>query len=420
MINISRVVIWFEKNSFVIIVLFCIGFFSPNLIPKLAMMDNDALNFAESISGSNLKKQLFWIFFFFFFVWRSFSQKIYTSINWNMLCILLFMSGGVALISALWSEYPLLTIKRSFFQLLFCFTVVSSVIFAHKHDNIEKSLFFGGTSVFVLICFTILTGVGFSGNSALAGFTKGKNLLGQNLLVLISLLLIQIKLFTQRLPYTQWLIIALSVFLLLTTSKTSIALLFIFIFIGHTSISFSRLVNNMTFFVLIVLFIFIPSISFFLGDYIHAGLYLDPSAITGRGVIWDTLYFDLSFFKKLLLGYGYGVFFSNGTIPYFFDDDWSFLKHIASAHSGYIDILIQYGVLFSSIVILCVYKMSSDVKNCWLSAAFIIPIIYNFTESTFLRDQSMMWLFTIILFTYVAIIKEQRFVKEFKEFDNGK
>ena len=155
-----------------------------------------------------------------------------------------------------------------------------------------------------------------------------------------------------------------------------------------------------------MLFILIPSLSYFLGDITHAGQYLEPDAITGRGIIWDTLYYDLEYFSKFAFGYGYGAYFSNGSIPYFFDDDWSFLKHIASSHCGYIDVLIQYGLVFSLAVVICIYRLSSGIKNVWLSSAFIIPIIYNFTESTFLRDQSMMWLFAIVLFSYVAILKE--------------
>lgn len=404
--NITRIVYFFEKYSFIIIILFTIGIFTPHLTPKMGLMDNDSFSVTKSLSGGNFVKQLLWLSLFVFLSWRSFQQKIYTHIKWGMLCTLLFMVGGLALISALWSLYPLLTIKRALFQVILCFCVVTSFFFAKNHNSLEVSLVWGACLIIGMTLVSIVLGVGFSGGS-LAGFTKGKNLLGQSLLVYTALMYLQIKLFSQHLRHTRKLIVVLTILLIFTMSKTSIILLFLFFILGHTNLFLTKLVNSTAFISLIMIFIFVPTFSYFLGDYIHAGLYLDPSAITGRGIIWDTLYFDLDFFSKLSLGYGYGVYFGNGTIPYFFDDDWSFLKHIASAHSGYIDILLQYGLFFSSIIIFFIYRLSSGIKNNWLCAAFIIPIIYNFTESTFLRDQTMMWLFTIILFCYLTSLKEQ-------------
>lgn len=406
---ITNIVTFFEKYSFVIIVLFCFGFFGANLMPKVAMTANDATAFSEQISGSNSTKQIFWLSMFAFLTWRGFAQRIFTVDRWNMLLMLTAMAGGIALISVLWSDYPLLTFKRSFFQIIFCFSLVSSFYLAKEHDVIERSLFWGGALIVSLILLTILMGVAFVPSGNLAGFTKGKNVLGQNLVVFIALLFLQIKLFGQRLPYTKWLIGVMFFFLLLTISKTSIALLVIFYLIGLSNILIVKLIKNTAFLIAISIFIFIPALSYYLGDYIHAGLYLDPTAITGRGIIWDTLYYDLEYFSQILLGYGYGAYFSNGTIPYFFDDNWSFLKHIASSHNGYLDVLLQYGLIFSLPIVLFLYKLTAGIKHHWLAAAFIIPIVYNITESTFLRDQSMMWCFTVILFAYVVILKEHHF-----------
>jgi len=405
--NANTLVFLLEKYAFVIVVLFCFGFFAPDLTPKAGMMANDSASVTEKMSGSNLKKQVFWLFLFSFFMWRFLQHNIFTKHKLHMLGILIFMSGGLALISSLWSEYPALTIKRAFFQVVFCFTVVNSFYFAHKHDVVEKSLFLGGTLIVGLIAFTILTGVAFQSGGNLAGFSAGKNLLGQNLVVFIALLVLQIKLFGQRLPYTHWLIAVLFLFLLLTVSKTSISLVIFFLLIGHTHLFITKSVTNTVFALSLITFIFIPPLSYYLGDYIHVGLYLEPDAITGRGIIWDTLYYDLQYFSKLLFGYGYGAYFSNGTVPHFFDDDWSFLKHITSPHNGYLDILIQYGIAFSLVLVPCLYKLTSGIKHSWLSAAFLIPVVYNLTESAFLRDQSMMWCLAVILLSYVVIMKEE-------------
>lgn len=411
----NHIINWFEKYSFVIILLFCFGFFSPNLLPKVSLMDNDAIATAQKISGSSITKQLFWLSMFSFFIWRFFQHNILTVITWEMLCVLMFMAGGLALVSTLWSEYPLLTAKRAFFQVIFCFSIISSFYFARRHDVIEHSLFCGAMLIICMIVLSIVMGVAFSSGGNLAAFTKGKNLLGQNLIVLIALLLLQIKLFGQKIVGTKWVLFILCFFLLLTISKTSIALLLLFIVIAHSSLLLIKLITHSAFFLAICCFILVPTLSYFIGDYIHLGLYLEPSAITGRGLIWDTLYYDLEYFSKLLTGYGFGAYFSNGTIPHFFDDDWSFLKHIASSHNGYLDILIQYGLFFSLFIIACLYRLGTGIKHCWLAAAFIIPIVYNLTESAFLKDQSMMWCFTVILFGYVVILKEEFVLNQYTE-----
>ena len=92
-----------EKYGFIIIVLFCFGFFAPNLIPKLSMMTNDASAVAEKISGSNIVKQVFWLSIFTFYMWRLLSSNILTVMKWEMLLVLLFAAGGLALISIFWS-----------------------------------------------------------------------------------------------------------------------------------------------------------------------------------------------------------------------------------------------------------------------------------------------------------------------------
>jgi exopolysaccharide production protein ExoQ len=405
--TINNVIYWFEKYSFIIILLYCCGFFFPNLSPKTSIMANDAIAIAEMTSSGNITKQLFWLSFFIFFTWRFFEHNIFTEDAWKMLGVLLFMTGGLALVSVLWSEYPQLTLKRSFFQIVFCFSIVSSFYYAKKHEVIEYSLNLGAMLIVGMILMSIILGVAFSSGGSLAAFTNSKNVLGQNLITVIALMFLQIKLFGQSFSKTKWLIAILCLFLLLTVSKTSIALLLIFILLGYSNLFLAKLLTSVFFVSACTIFIFTPVISYYLGEYIHIGLYLDSSAITGRGIIWDTLYEELIYFSKLLMGHGYGAYFGNGTVPYFFDNEWSFLKHIASSHNGYIDMLIQYGIALSLPIVFCLYALTSKIKHCWLSAAFIIPIVYNLTESTFLKDQSIIWFFTVVLFSYVVIMNHE-------------
>ncbi len=403
--NVTKIAKFLDNFSFMLIILFCFGFFTPHLTQKISLMENDSIAVMESLSGSNFIKQIFWIVFFILLSWRGIKQEIFTRTNFKTLVVILFMTSGLAIISSIWSEYPFLTIKRGLFQLIFCFCVVVSFFLSFKKQTTELCLVYAAILVTILTIFTILIGVGFSPGNKLVGFTKGKNVLGQNLLVLISLLVIQVKIYGQNISITKFVVGILLGLLLLTVSKTSIFLLFVFILLAQSNIVVSKFIRTFSFLALIVIFIALPSFSYFLGTYVHIGLFLEPTAITGRGMIWDTLYFDLDYYSKIIYGYGYGAYFGNGTTPLFFDDDWSFLKHIASSHNGYLDIFIQYGFFFSMIIVICLCHLCGKIKDKWLNASFVIPIIYNFTESAFIKDQSMMWLLTVLLFANVAVIK---------------
>jgi len=60
----------------------------------------------------------------------------------------------------------------------------------------------------------------------------------------------------------------------------------------------------------------------------------------------------------------------------------------------------------------------SSASNYYISAAMIIPIIHNITESSFFRDQNIVWVMFMALVTVTFFIKESKLKGSFNESSN--
>ena len=134
-----------------------------------------------------------------------------------------------------------------------------------------------------------------------------------------------------------------------------------------------------------------------MNDYQHIALYVDEDFFTGRGVVWDSLYYDLTFFDKITYGYGYGSYFGVGIIPFVLDDKYSFLQYISSAHNGYLELLLQFGVVGTFFIFICFIISMLKSNNRYFHAALIVPILHNVTESSVFRDANMAWFLMIVI-----------------------
>lgn len=399
-----RAIEWLDKYAFLIILLYCLGLFSPELAPKGTMMDTEAEYRATSMSSSNITKQLFWFLAFFYLAWRLVKLN-FMSLPAQRQLLTLLMISGLALASVLWCLYDLHNKKSviSAYILLLYFYFFLFIQIASKLCSIS---IYGYMPDYFYDFFVCWNGGAFGPDGALAGFNRSKNLLGQNLLAMFVMMILLIKLDGIEVKKLYLCLAMIFCFLVLTGSKTSLALAMLFIGLALSGTLIAKFIVGFSFLVLSSVFIFIPGLSYISGEMFHIGQYMEPAAFTGQGLIWDTLYYDMDYFSKVLLGYGYGAYFGVGVIPYFFDDPWSFLQQITSPHNGYLDMFLQFGVLGCSFLISLFITLCAGVKSKWLAGALIVPVIYSFTEAAVFRDQSMMWFLTIVLFAYIADYQE--------------
>jgi exopolysaccharide production protein ExoQ len=381
-----------QSHGLFIIFLFCFGILTPDLDAKLSLMDLDFEQKLDANTGSNIFKQLLWLSLFIFYVASFILAGSYKKVsrNFYLKSLLLLMVVLISLISAFWSDYPSYVLKRSLFQLIF----ISCIILA----------FYYYSYLFITLV-SILLGVGFTADFALAGFTKNKNLMGINLAVLIITFHSLKKSYNFNFRNFKNILVLLIILLLLTKSKTSIFLVLFYFTMSNIHFKYVKASLLIILASCVSMFLLLPLLSYLLNDYYHVGKLVDANFMTGRGFIWNILYYDLEYFDKLLSGYGYGSYFGVPQIPYFFDVDNSFLQYINSAHNGFIELCLQFGALIT-IAIIAIFAMSmKGLNSSHLLAGLNVIVIHNITEASFYKDSTSIWVLYLLIFS-ISIFKK--------------
>lgn len=403
------------RYGFLFVILFCFELYRPNLNPKLHLMDIDPNAQLEELTGSNQIRQLFWILSFLFFSAQFVFFRIQKSENrkFMKLMLALIAMSTVCIASITWSDYPSFATKRSIFQLLVNVTIGLTLYYAMLFNSVIKCVQIASVANIVMIFVSLSLGVGFDASGTLAGYFSTKNTAGAGMLVLIALNLIFVDKGDNKSVRNQRVIIAILVlFLLASVSKTNIAILLLIVFTFQIGYRFAKIGILSLFIVLSLIFIFMPLTELFLGEYIVITDYVEDSFITERGYIWRLLYYDIHTFDKIWMGYGYGSFFNVPQIPYYFDDPYSFVQFINSSHNGYLDLLLQFGVLFSSLIILIFLYLLKSMETLKQCALMLIPLMQNVTESSLLKGSSFVWLLFVVLILYRACTN--KYVQDFK------
>ncbi|TMP17325.1 hypothetical protein CWC04_09005 [Pseudoalteromonas sp. S2893] len=393
-----------NKYGFLLVLIFCFGGFSPALYPKVGMMDLDLTSRIDSKSGNNMFKQLFWISLFFVYLLNFYYDKrrIFIKKHFNNAVIVFSLIISISFVSMLWSSFPSYVFKRTFFQLIFITVCILSFYFSYKKNNVAQCIELCLYYMLFLILLTLIMGWGLTADLSLAGYEKGKNILGINLVVIFILY----TYFCNAKSVKNRFVIfsTLLTLVILTQSKTCLLLLIVFFIFTQIKKKYIRIINLSLLCLLAFIFIVVPCVTYYANSYMHIGLYVEPEFITGRGYIWDTIYYDLKFYKNIFLGYGYASYFGTPEIPYFFDDSHSFLRYITSSHNGYLDLLIQFGVLSIPVTLLFAY-IAKYIEGRVGNAAITIIIFHNVTEASFYRDNTVIWMLFLIVVAFSLVKK---------------
>ena len=377
-----------ERYGMALVLLFVLDIFMPDLAPKVELIEQDLSEVTTQNSGSNMLKQLFWLGMFAGYLMLHLVDRL-RILRQNFWIWILLMWTTV-LIGTASSDYFNTSIKRAFFQFIFLFVVFSATYYAYRNRTLRICVWFSGMVVIGLTLYTLATGVG-SNTLGLSGYTNAKNVLGAYIAILF--VMTRVAEFTEgrKVPFSFVFKATLLALLLLTQSKTSLAVLVIFMIMARTDLLLVMLTNLMLVTGCFVLFVFWPAISFELGDYWHLSQHVPSTFMTNRGEIWNACYQDLEAFGKLFTGWGYASYFGVKEVPFGFNIKWSFLQYINSAHNGYIGILVQFGLFLAIPIYFALVGLVFRVRNLVLQAALLFPVIHNITESSILRDQHAVW-----------------------------
>ncbi len=138
----------------------------------------------------------------------------------------------------------------------------------------------------------------------------------------------------------------------------------------------------------------------------------DPGSLTGRVQIWPVLFRYAG--DHLLLGSGYGSFWAIGSASPVYEDGAEWLTTIAHAHNGYLDLLVQTGLVglvmaVFALVVRPLYILTTQPlpppRSRWLLASLVsFCMFHDLLESSLLDRSNIVW---IIMLTAYSLIERR-------------
>ena len=205
-----------------------------------------------------------------------------------------------------------------------------------------------------------------------------------------------------------WVVTAAALgFLVMTRSKTSIALLPVAVAAGGLySLAWRDGLSRTIFlFSAVLLLAALAAVGLIGADAIAQKLE-DPTQFTGRAEIWQASFAFLR--DHALLGGGFGTAANTGGLSLLHNyvrDAW--VENIADSHNGYLQILVtigSIGLLLAMIALLLMplirfwpLEPRARTFKGLLFALFVFVILHNFMESDFLENDNGVWLTLLIV-----------------------
>lgn len=320
------------------------------------------------------------------------------------------------LVSSFWSDWQLVSIESSLTQaLLFitCFLICNT----YSPKIIFKALRFAAVvTIFANLAYILIFPSSSFSAIGMTGLYSHKNNLG--LIMSLSSILLFFDYLDNKKKVVLFLLVMALIILLMSLSKTSIALFMSSILVSFFfKNKFNKKTLNFYYFniSLILTFLSITSViySHEILDYLYYNF--DEEFLTGRGMLWLTMLLHAE--NNLLLGFGYDSVWGKGELSeiyftelYLTNPIW--VENLAASDGGFIDILISLGIigffLFIYFIVttfknLLKYKDSLYFKP--LFALFFFSFFHNITESTYLLATNALWFITILVScmpTYLA------------------
>ncbi|QLE59526.1 O-antigen ligase family protein [Nostoc sp. TCL26-01] len=337
-------------------------------------------------------------------------KKVLYALKRNtLLCILTL----VVSLSFLWSLYPIATIKdmREVGQMTL-FALYFSTRFSLR-EQVKLVAFTLGLGALLSVVYAVIdpeTAIhGSDHPGAWRGIYDYKNTFG-SMMVLGSLAFFLLPIEKPIYNLYKWVGYGISlVMMLLSTSKTSLVLSFLLVFILLLYRKFRWQGKISVVYLDIAVLIFGCIGAFVLTQWVDilSGLGKDPT-LTGRTVIWD--YVTSQIWERPLLGFGRGAFYAPES-PYAFAagrqiSSWYRPPH---SHNGFIDLLLDVGFigffLFLASFFMTYFRSlrmaygSKKPEDFWPLAYLMFLAMNNIMESYLLRLCNIYW----VLYLTVAI-----------------
>ena len=377
--------------------------FTPDLRSKAGLTARDLdLRLEIVSSGAALWKQLLLPIFTvacIFFIMRSRNLlRAYMSVLFPVMLL-----GAFLVLSYFWSDAPSDTMRRAVRQIFLFTSVAGAVVIGRSQNRFVSYLQF--FSVFLLIyeaVFLLVPWISFDVFNKFTGLHQSKNEFGgiAGAFLLISVCVYRHYAETQRerrnalLCAGGWLVL-----LILSGSKTPLGFVVLLVPLLIYSQHLVRSVSISVILMWLMIIVFIPMALIGVGeapiDFYRS--ILPEDALTGRTGIWYHLLADLK--KNWMFGTSYGAYWGVGDVPDALDIKWSYYRFLHTAHSGFVDLCMELGViptvmwLLAFLSFLVVTRNSTDPISSVLIA---YGMLHNCLETSFLHGLHFVWVIMVI------------------------
>lgn len=374
----------------VFLLLYCLHGLTPKL-NAVDLVDFDLGLEVAALSSSNIFRQIMWVFYF----WISLALLLSVSKRWVYLFTVKYLASYVFLVflvffSFVYSDYYFLSIKRSALFVVSSFVIFSLVYLGERDFYVLDLFLYCFVAVFCLDLLAVLFFNGIGSDGFFRGIHGQKNIAGSIYSYFFVYFVGRID--VNKLNFDMVFSLLSLLFLLMSGSKTAIAIVFLFFVIWKVDYLYRNFMR-----ISIVMFSLL-TVFYFLGLYDIPG-----DVLTGRGFVWEFIRIYSSDF--MIHGFGFGSFWGVGESSRNLLSDYYYIQLINTAHNGYVDVILSGGCLL--LLFLCLHLLlnirlieytRSYKYSFFCGFVFFSLVFSNVTESSFFLTQSPTWVIYLVSF----------------------
>jgi O-antigen ligase len=329
--------------------------------------------------------------------------------TWPLLAVF-----GFCLMSASWSDQPIISLRRSAGLIVPAFCVLTALASMERPERAARVIYFSFWLALLINSASLPLPGAFDGFGFFKGLTSNKNTLGAlaALAILTGLGLSPLFIGLGRRVLLLVYVAGWAELLLLSVSKTSIALAvgipFVFMFLAIISLSLQCSVRLVLLLLASASILIVTAVSLWLQLSIDElfGVFWHDTTFSGRTPIWAFMWNNIQL--NWMGGIGFGSFWEAGNTSPNLYASLDYIRLLNQAHNGYIDLAATIGTIGLILVAFLLAHMMQRADSvrrsnpaafrfAWL--IFLFAVIHNMMESSLLLPFHMVW--HVLLLTYI-------------------
>lgn len=387
--------------------------FYTTVLSPLAVVRGDAD--PSSAASSNTLNQVFWVAMALVVLISSRNKlhkflEIFKQPTVILICTYLTL----ALASTLWSPVPSIAFRRTVLQIILVICIIVPVAAATNHQRqIDRLFWVFMPTIWINLLAVLALPADTLGHEGIYGH---KNMFG-----LVSAYAFLFALYgvfrfgggIRLLACASALVCVLE--LVVSKSKTSLGLSLLIPVLATSLIALNYVIGfNIIFILIFLLFVFLSCYVLLTEVFdipfseISQAVFGDPT-FTGRTLIWDFVGGIVE--RAPVLGQGFGSFWGIGDNSIAVREAPGFIAHLLQAHNGYLDVLLELGIVGLVILILLVCSALfllgrlpvSQKLTLWLFLSImLLALVHNMMESSLFRGYTLTWIMLLLAIAFAG------------------